>query len=107
MDFPSASTKENIVDKLNSIITLTEQKSGDTPVRPENKCQHSQLRSFTFSDGQTIHMCPSCTKFDGHRRAVLAGTRTRTARKQIETKWTAADRYLTGGDSEFNDLEME
>lgn len=40
-----------------------------------NKCGHPQLKSFTFSSGQTIHMCPDCSKFDVHRRAVLAGTK--------------------------------
>jgi hypothetical protein len=36
-------------------------------------CAHPKLKAFTFSDGQTIKMCPDCTKFDEHRRNVLLG----------------------------------
>jgi len=37
-------------------------------------CKHTSLRSFTFSDGQTIECCPSCLHFDKDRREVLCPT---------------------------------
>jgi hypothetical protein len=42
-------------------------------------CQHPRLRSFTFSDGQTIKLCPDCTKFDGKRYSVLNNGKTKPA----------------------------
>ena len=68
------------MDKSVSTITLTEGLIANATLGllsdgPKNECKHLQLKSFTFSDGQTIRMCPSCTKFDEHRRAVLAGAR--------------------------------
>jgi len=57
----------------------------------ETKCTHLNLRSFTFSTGETIEMCPEmlpvkidgvikwyepCTRGDDNRRAVL-GKRTK------------------------------
>ncbi len=39
-------------------------------------CTHPRLKQFTFKDGQVIKMCPSCTKFDEHRKAVLGGKKT-------------------------------
>jgi hypothetical protein len=41
----------------------------------EEKCEHLFLKAYTFSEaagGDTIQMCPRCTHFDPHRKAVLA-----------------------------------
>jgi hypothetical protein len=64
-----------------STITITEYRlsaNGTVELlsdRPKSECGHPQLKSFKFSNGQTIRMCPNCTKFDEHRRAVLGGTK--------------------------------
>ena len=34
-------------------------------------CKHINLRSFTFSTGETIQSCPDCTAFDEERQDVL------------------------------------
>lgn len=34
-------------------------------------CPHEKLRSFTFSDGKQIKLCPDCSAFDAARSAVL------------------------------------
>lgn len=34
-------------------------------------CVHEHLRSFTFSDGKQIKLCPDCYVFDAARSAVL------------------------------------
>jgi hypothetical protein len=73
--------KENSMHESASTITITEyQLIANATVEClsdllKTECVHPQLKGFTFSDGQTIHMCPDCTKFDAHRRAVLAGTK--------------------------------
>jgi len=54
----------------------------------KTECGHPQLKGFTFSDGQTIHMCPDCTKFDEHRRAVLAGSRRKINGKNCVTTFS-------------------
>ena len=37
----------------------------------EERCKHLRARSFTFSDGKTITLCPDCTKFDNKRYQFL------------------------------------
>lgn len=54
----------------------------------KTECGHPQLKGFTFSDGQTIHMCPDCTKFDENRRAVLAGTKRKVDGKNCVTTFS-------------------
>jgi hypothetical protein len=77
------------MDKSVSTITLTEHglianaALGLISDRNKNERKHPQLKSFKFSDGQTIRMCPSCTKFDKHRRAVLAGTKRKVKGKNF------------------------
>src|ERR1700694_4212862 len=34
-------------------------------------CSHPDIKQFTFSDGQAIQCCDSCTRFDEARKAVL------------------------------------
>lgn len=51
--------------------------------QPPRNHKHEGVKQFTFSDGQTIKMCPNCsnpftsseplTSFDNNRRAVLCG----------------------------------
>jgi len=69
-------------------------RANESDSRPDDKCRHEGLRSFTFRNGQVIQMCPCgwrepvpdaedktwevfCMKFDEHRRKVLCGTPTR------------------------------
>ena len=79
------------MDKSVSTITLTEQglianaMLGPLTDRSINECEHPQLKSFTFSTGQTIRMCPDCTKFDQYRRAVLAGSKRKVNGENITT----------------------
>jgi hypothetical protein len=64
-----------------STITITEHRPFANATvellsdRPKSQCGHPWLKSFMFLDGQTIRMCPDCTKFDEHRRAVLGDTK--------------------------------
>jgi hypothetical protein len=64
-----------------STITINEYRLfANAPVEllsdfPKSECDHPRLKSFKFSNGQTIRMCPDCTKFDEHRRAVLGDTK--------------------------------
>ncbi|MGO9083587.1 MAG: hypothetical protein ACLQBK_00025 [Candidatus Sulfotelmatobacter sp.] len=89
---PNYHLKENNMDKSLSTITFTEHgpianASLDlTSGSPKTDCGHPQLKSFKFSDGQTIHMCPDCTKFDGHRHAVLAGAEVSTTPRLHKTR---------------------
>jgi len=61
-----------------STITITEYRLFSNATgellseKPKSKCGHPRLKSFEFSIGQTIRMCPDCSKFDEHRRVVLA-----------------------------------
>jgi len=71
--------KENSMHESASTITITEYRLFANATvellsdRPKSECGHPRLKSFTFWDGQTIYMCPDCTKFDEHRRVVLSG----------------------------------
>jgi hypothetical protein len=82
------------MDKSVSTITLTEHALianatlGLISDRQKNECKHTQLKSFKFSDGQTIRMCRSCTKFDQHRRAVLAGTKWKVKGEKFVTTFS-------------------
>ena len=37
----------------------------------KSTCKHLLIRSFTFSTGATIEMCPGCTTCDAHRKKAL------------------------------------
>jgi hypothetical protein len=39
--------------------------------KKESTRSHPRLKSFTFSDGSTIKMCPDCTTFDAKRRKAM------------------------------------
>jgi len=73
--------KENSMHESASTITITEFRLFANATvellsaRPNSGCGHPRLRSFKFSNGQTIRMCPDCSKSDEHRRAVLASTK--------------------------------
>lgn len=40
--------------------------------RYTQKCEHTAMKSFTFTDGQTARMCPDCTVYDSERRLIYA-----------------------------------
>jgi hypothetical protein len=72
---------------------------------PVNGCEHPLLKQFTFSDGQTIKMCPDCPRFDEHRRAVLAGKPYETVEKVVDAsfhsdtwRWRQLHGSKLGGD---------
>ncbi len=89
---PNYYLRENNMEKSLSTITFTEHGpianasldliSGSS----KTDCGHPQLKSFKFSDGQTIHMCPDCNQFDGHRHAVLAGAEVGTTPRLHKTR---------------------
>lgn len=60
-------------DVCNALLESSARRSTYGHVDEETPHPHPNVRSFTFSDGQTIQMCPDCTEFDTHRRFVLCG----------------------------------
>ena len=53
-------------------------------------CQHLRRCEFTLADGQTITMCPDCTRFDQKRKNVLKQGRTQ---KRTLTTWVYGERH--------------
>jgi tetratricopeptide (TPR) repeat protein len=64
-------------------------------------------KSFKFSNGQTIRMCSGCSKFDEHRRAVLASTKRKVNGENILPTFSGESVLaLYGGSDVQYDLGM-
>lgn len=50
-------------------------------------CFHDRLKTFTFSNGVEIKMCPDCTTFDEKRKKVLNVSKVATIDMQAKQHW--------------------